>query len=120
MCSSMVVAVIDGSLSISLQGALLYTPDGQSLQSTGMNVEEIFIEAFESYPFTSSGILGYLERWTSPLLVKTASAPAKGGVSTGNVAGSREYKMRAINPMRRSFFDFAPYRMESAKQFKIK
>ena len=110
----------DGSLSISLQGALLYTPDGQSLQSTGMNVEEIFIEAFESYPFTSSGILGYLERWTSPLLVKTASAPAKGGVSTGNVAGSREYKMRAINPMRRSFFDFAPYRMESAKQFKIK
>jgi hypothetical protein len=28
--------------------------------------------------------------------------------------------MRAINPMRRSFFDFAPYRMESAKQFKIK
>jgi len=36
------------------------------------------------------------------------------------VAGSREYKMRAINPVRRSFFDFASYRMESAKQFKLK
>ena len=109
-----------GGVNISLQGALLYTPDGSSLQSTGMTVEEIFIEAFESYPFTSSNLLGYLERWTSPVLVKTASAPAKGGVSTGNVAGSREYKMRAINPVRRSFFDFAPYRMESAKQFKLK
>lgn len=110
----------DGNVNISLQGALLYTPDGSSLQSTGMNVEEIFIEAFESYPFTSSGILGYLERWTSPTMVKTASAPAKGNVSTGNMVGSREYKMRAINPVRRSYFDFAPYRMESAKQFKLK
>lgn len=110
----------DGNLNISLQGVLLYTQDGSSLQSTGMNVEEIFIEAFESYPFTSSGILGYLERWTSPVLVKTASAPAKGNVSTGNMVGSREYKMRAINPMRRSYFDFSTYRMESAKQFKIK
>lgn len=110
----------DGNLNISLQGVLLYTQDGSSLQSTGMNVEEIFIEAFESYPFTSSGILGYLERWTSPVLVKTASAPAKGNVSTGNMVGSREYKMRAINPVRRSYFDFSTYRMESAKQFKIK
>lgn len=110
----------DGNLNISLQGVLLYTQDGSSLQSTGMNVEEIFIEAFESYPFTSSGILGYLERWTSPVLVKTASAPAKGNVSTGNMVGSREYKMRAINPVRRSYFNFSTYRMESAKQFKIK
>jgi hypothetical protein len=109
-----------GGVNISLQGALLYTPDGSSLQSTGMTVEEIFIEAFESYPFTSSNLLGYLERWTSPTLVKTASAPAKGNVSTGNIVGSREYQMRATSPVRRSYFDFAPYRMESAKQFKIK
>ncbi len=111
----------NGNMMISLNGTLLYTPDGQTLQNTGYSVDDIFIEAFTAYPFTSSSIAGYVEKWGKSTLVKTASAPAKEYVGTGREMSHREYQMRAVNPVRRSYFDLTPYHVQAPlKQLKIK
>ena len=109
----------NGNVITSLNGPLLYTEDGQSLESVGYNVSSIYLMAFSSYPFTSDGMLGYWDWFQKPnkktdlILVKTASSPAKVTVPAGSEVNGPAFLKRGIQYRRRYNFDMTNYVVKS-------
>lgn len=111
----------NGNVQTTLNGELLYSPDGQSLQYAGATVTDIYLYAFSAYPFTNSGILGWWDKWSNTKMVKQSSSPAKESDSTVGQVGGPARLMRGITPAYRSYFDPTPYRVtKEIPQFRIK
>lgn len=103
----------NGNITTTLNGQMLYTPDGQSLEATGYTVTTMYMYAYSAYPFTSAGALGWSDQFSKSIMVKTASSTAKVTVPAGHEVSGPAYLQRDIKYTRRCRLDWSKYELKT-------
>lgn len=107
----------EGNITTTLNGELLYSSDGKTVQDVGATVDYFVIGAFASDDLSADNYLGYWDLWSNTSMVKTSDAPAKPAI-IGSKLNEQPFLLKGILPRYNSHPDFSRLKLTANKELK--